>query len=331
MKKMFLFLASLSLVGTMAFAQDDYDYGDSYGEEASSAASEDEYTDVGSSEPAAEQPASDVEYKSMDDESKKTSRDDKERSLFDKKLNFGVHMGFGISMLYATEIKGVNPVTQQEVTTNYGDDLFGGAFEIGGAIAYNILNDFRLSAVAEPSLEFKMYSANLGTYNIWTTYTDDYGFDQTGWYVSDVTIDNFMVGLKLPVFIRYYPKKDLFVQLGLSFELNLSNSTSYSDEDGNEVKGLANTDLTDEDGNDKNVYKYFDVNSFVMGLNFGMGTTLAIGNMLYDAEIRLILDMNPMVKFNDDFHAYTMSKYGFKFDDSEAKSWQLQIVIKPWF
>ena len=327
MKKMFLFLASLSLAGTMAFAQDDYDYGDSYGEEASSAASEDEYTDVGSSEPAAEQPASDVEYKSMDDESKKTSRDEKERSLFDKPLNFGLHMGFGISMLYATEITGTNPATQQEVTTNYGDDLFGGAFEIGAGIAYNILESIRLSAVAEPSLEFKLYSANLGTYRIWTV--DDYGFDD--YYISDVTIDNFMVGLKLPVFIRYYPKKDLFVQLGLSFELNLTSSTSYSDEDGNEVKGLDRQDLTGDDGSDKNVYKYFDVNSFVMGLNFGMGTTLAIGNMLYDAELRLILDMNPMIKFNDDFHAYTMNRYGFQFNDSDAKSWQVQIVIKPWF
>ena len=200
MKKMFLFLASLSLAGTMAFAQDDYDYGDSYGEEASSAASEDEYTDVGSSEPAAEQPASDVEYKSMDDESKKTSRDDKERSLFDKKLNFGFHMGFGISMLYATEITGTNPANGQEVTTNYGDDLFGGAIEIGGAIAYNILDNIRLSAVAEPSLEFKLYSGDLGTYRIWTV--DDYGFDD--YYISDVTIDNFMVGLKVPVFVRYY-------------------------------------------------------------------------------------------------------------------------------
>ena len=327
MKKMFLFLASLSLVGTMAFAQDDYDYGDSYGEEASSAASEDEYTDVGSSEPAAEQPASDVEYKSMDDESKKTSRDDKERSLFDKKLNFGFHMGFGISMLYSTEITGTNPANGQEVSTNYGDDLFGGAIEIGGAIAYNILDNIRLSAVAEPSLEFKLYSGDLGTYRIWTV--DDYGFDD--YYISDVTIDNFMVGLKLPVFVRYYPKKDLFVQLGLSFELNLTSSTSYSDEDGNEVKGLDRQDLTGDDGSDKNVYKYFDVNSFVMGLNFGMGTTLAIGNMLYDAELRLILDMMPMVKFNDDFHAYTMNRYGYQFNDSDAKSWQIQIVIKPWF
>lgn len=330
MKKMFLFLASLCLVGTMAFAQDDYDYGDSYGEEASSAASEDEYTDVGSSEPAAEQPASDVEYKSMDDESKKTSRDEKERSLFDKKLNFGLHMGFGISMLYATEITGTNMLTQQEVTNNYGDDLFGGAFEIGAGIAYNILESIRLSAVAEPSLEFKLYSANLGTYRIGTTYTDDYGWDVNSYYISDVTIDNFMVGLKLPVFIRYYPKKDLFVQLGLSFELNLTNSTSYSDEDGNEVKGLEHQDLRDGE-TDKNIYKYFDVNSFVMGLNFGMGTTLAIGNMLYDAELRLILDMNPMIKLNDGFHTYTMTQYNEKYNDSDAKSWQLQIVIKPWF
>ena len=172
-----------------------------------------------------------------------------------------------------------------------------------------------------------MYSANLGTYRIWTT--DDYG-DET-YYISDVSIDNLMVGLKLPVFIRYYPQKDLYVQLGLSFELNLSSSTSYSDSDGNEIKGLAHQNLIGDDGTDKNVYKYFDVNAFVMGLNFGMGTTIALGNLLWDAEIRLILDMMPMIKFNDGFHTYTMDKYKEKYNDSDAKSWQVQIVLKPWF
>ena len=327
---MFLFLATMSLAGTMAFAQDDYDYGDSYGtEEAASTPDESSYEgSYESSAPAAaEQPASDVEYKSMDDESKKTSRDDKERSLFNNKLNFGFHMGFGISMLYATEITGTNIETQKDVANNYGDDLFGGAIEIGAGIAYSILDDIRLAAVAEPSLEFKMYSANLGTYRIWTT--DDYGYDT--YYISDVSIDNLMVGLKLPVFIRYYPQKDLYVQLGLSFELNLSSSTSYSDSDGNEIKGLAHQNLIGDDGTDKNVYKYFDVNSFVMGLNFGMGTTIALGNLLWDAEIRLILDMMPMIKFNDGFHTYTMDTYKEKYNDSDAKSWQVQIVLKPWF
>ncbi len=327
MKKMFLFLASMSLVGTMAFAQDDYDYGDDYGTEAASAS--EESTDVGSSEPAAEQPASDVEYKSMDDESKKTSRDEKERSLFDEPLTFGFHLGFGVSMLYATEICGTD-AAGTEACTNYGDDLFGGGLELGLGISYALLPSIRLALVAEPSLEFKVYSADLGTYQIGTTYTDDYGWDVNSYYISDVTLDAWMFAIKVPVFVRYYPKKDLYVQLGLSFELNLGTSVSYTDEDGNEVKGIEHQNL-DYDGSDKNVYKFFDVNSFVLGLNFGMGTTVSLGNMMADAEIRLILDMMPMTKFNDGFHDYTMNKYGYKFNDSDAKSWQVQIVLKPWF
>ena len=80
MKKMFLALAAASLVSTMAFAQDDYDYGDDYGTEASTS-SDDGYTDMDSGDKAAaeEKPASDVEYKNMD-EGKKVSRNEGEMS-----------------------------------------------------------------------------------------------------------------------------------------------------------------------------------------------------------------------------------------------------------
>lgn len=114
-----------------------------------------------------------------------------------------------------------------------------------------------------------------------------------------------------------------------------SNSTSVPpsatlDSDGNEVKGIEHQNLN-YDGSDKNVYKFFDVNSLVVALNFGMGTTVNMGNFFADAEIRFILDMTPMTKFNSDFHDYTMRKYGYKFGDSEAKAWQIQLVLKPWF
>ena len=88
--------------------------------------------------------------------------------------------------------------------------------------------------------------------------------------------------------------------------------------------------MESKDG-DKNVYRFFDVNPLVVALNFGMGTTLNMGRYFADAEIRFILDMTPMTKFNSGFHDYTMRKYGYKFGDSEAKAWQIQLVLKPWF
>ena len=101
MKKMFLLLASLSLVSTMAFAQDDYDYGDSYGtEEAASTPDEGSYES--SAPAAAEQPASDVEYKSMDDESKKTSRDESPTSpFFSRPFNMAAHVAVGFGSFWA--------------------------------------------------------------------------------------------------------------------------------------------------------------------------------------------------------------------------------------
>ena len=252
----------------------------------------------------------------------------KEPSFFDTPFNIGLHMGLGFTMLSSTEICGDSAGTK--ICNNYGDDLFGGAFEIGLAMAYNIVPSIRLGVVAEPSFEFKVYSANLGLYSIGTRYTDEYGWDYDSYYLSNVTLDAMMFALKVPVFLRYYPKKDLFVQLGFSFEFNLGTSVSYSDEDGNEVKGIEHQDLK-YNGSDKNVYKFFDVNPLVVALNFGMGTTLNMGRYFADAEIRFILDMTPMTKFNSGFHDYTMREYKCKFDDSEAKAWQIQLVLKPWF
>lgn len=339
MKKMFMILASMSLVSAMAFAQDDYDYGDGYGDDGYGASEPapappvayDEGAYDQPSAPAGEQLSSDVEYKNMD--ANQAPAEPKEPSFFDTPINVGLHMGFGFSMLSSTEICGKDTAGTKQCT-NYGDDLFGGAFEIGLAMAYNIAPSIRLGVVAEPSFEFKVYSANLGLYSIGTTYTgtDEYGWHYTydSYYLSNVTLDAMMFALKVPVFLRYYPKKDLFVQAGVSFEFNLGTSVSYSDSDGNEVKGIEHQNLN-YNGSDKNVYKFFDVNSMVVALNFGMGTTLNMGRYFADAEIRFILDMTPMTKFNSGFHDYTMTEYKCKFGDSEAKAWQIQLVLKPWF
>lgn len=339
MKKMFMILASMSLVSAMAFAQDDYDYGDGYGDDGYGASEPapappvayDEGAYDQPSEPAGEQLSSDVEYKNMD--ANQAPAEPKEPSFFDTPFNIGLHMGLGFTMLSSTEICGTD-TAGTKICTNYGDDLFGGAFEIGLAMAYNIAPSIRLGVVAEPSFEFKVYSANLGLYSIGTTYTgtDEYGWHYTydSYYLSNVTLDAMMFALKVPVFLRYYPKKDLFVQAGVSFEFNLGTSVSYSDSDGNEVKGIEHQNLN-YNGSDKNVYKFFDVNSMVVALNFGMGTTLNMGRYFADAEIRFILDMTPMTKFNSGFHDYTMTEYKCKFGDSEAKAWQIQLVLKPWF
>ncbi|MBR4784999.1 MAG: outer membrane beta-barrel protein [Fibrobacter sp.] len=335
MKKMFMFLASMSLVGTMAFAQDDYDYGDGYGDDgygSSEPAPAPPVYDEGAYEqpsaPAGEQlGATDVEYKNMD--ANKAPVEEKEPYFLDTPFSIGLHLGLGFSMLSSTEICGKD-TTGASQCTNYGDDLLGGAFEIGAAVSYAVAPNLGLAVVAEPSFEFKVYSANLGLYSIGTTYTDEYGWDYDSYYLSNVTLDAMMFALKVPVFLRFYPKKDLFVQLGVSFEFNLGTSVSYSDEDGHEVKGIEHQDLN-YNGSDKNVYKFFDVNSTVVALNFGMGTTVHMGNYFADAEIRFILDMTPMTKFNGGFHDYTMKTYGYKFEDSEAKAWQIQLVLKPWF
>lgn len=335
MKKMFMILASMSLVSTMAFAQDDYDYGDGYGDDGYGASEPapappvayDEGAYDQPSEPAGEQLSSDVEYKNMD--ANQAPAEPKEPSFFDTPFNIGLHMGLGFTMLSSTEICGTDTAGTKQCT-NYGDDLFGGAFEIGLAMAYNIAPSIRLGVVAEPSFEFKVYSANLGLFAFDSGYEDEWGDYHYSTYLSNVTLDAMMFALKVPVFLRYYPKKDLFVQLGFSFEFNLGTSVSYSDSDGNEVKGIEHQDLN-YDGSDKNVYKFFDVNSMVVALNFGMGTTLNMGRYFADAEIRFILDMTPMTKFNNGFHDYTMEKYGYKFGDSEAKAWQIQLVLKPWF
>ena len=335
MKKMFMILASMSLVSAMAFAQDDYDYGDGYGDDGYGASEPapappvayDEGAYDQPSAPAGEQLSSDVEYKNMD--ANQAPAEPKEPSFFDTPFNIGLHMGLGFTMLSSTEICGTDTAGTKQCT-NYGDDLFGGAFEIGLAMAYNIVPSIRLGVVAEPSFEFKVYSANLGLFGFESGYEDEWGDYQRSTYWTNVTLDALMFALKVPVFLRYYPKKDLFVQLGFSFEFNLGTSVSYSDEDGHEVSGFSERDLECKDG-DKNVYRFFDVNPLVVALNFGMGTTLNMGRYFADAEIRFILDMTPMTKFNSGFHDYTMRKYGYKFGDSEAKAWQIQLVLKPWF
>ena len=135
MKKMFMFLASMSLVGTMAFAQDDYDYGDGYGDEGYGSSEPAPAPPVAYDEGAYEQPAepageqlgsSDVEYKSMD--ANQAPAEPKEPSFFDTPINVGLHMGFGFSMLSSTEICGKDTAGTKQCT-NYGDDLFGGAFD----------------------------------------------------------------------------------------------------------------------------------------------------------------------------------------------------------
>lgn len=335
MKKMFMFLASMSLVGTMAFAQDDYDYGDGYGDDgygSSEPAPAPPVYDEGAYEqpsaPAGEQlGATDVEYKNMD--ANKAPVEEKEPYFLDTPFSIGLHLGLGFTMLSSTEIYGTD-TTGAKHTNNYGDDLLGGAFEIGAGVSYAVAPNLGLAVVAEPSFEFKVYSANLGRFWIGDYYEDEYGYSQGYSYLSNVTLDAMMFALKVPVFLRFYPKKDLFVQAGVSFEFNLGTSVSFSDEDGKEIKGLSEDALISE-GTDKNVYRFFDVNSMVVALNFGMGTTVHMGNYFADAEIRFILDMTPMTKFNSGFHDYTMKKYGFKYSDSEAKAWQIQLVLKPWF
>ena len=240
MKKMFLFLAAASLVSATAFAQDDYDYGeDDYGSSESASASDDGYTDMGSEEKASEeQSSSDVEYKSMDDESKKTSRNEGEGgSVFDKPYNLGWSFGAGLSGLFSTEVCIPNIPGSCD---DYGGDLFGGAVEFGGSLNYHF-NNF-LSFIAEANIDLRFYMTDLGQFYI-NSY-DDYGYYSS--YYSNVSLDALVIGLQVPVLARYNFTPTIFAEAGLQLELNLGTSISFSDEDGTEISGMTEEMMGDK-------------------------------------------------------------------------------------
>ena len=311
MKKMFLFLAAASLVSATAFAQDDYDYGDDYGSSESTSASDDGYTDMGSGdESASDNSGSDVDYKSMDDESKKTSRNEGEGgSLFDKPYNLGWNAGLGFGGFFSTEV--CAPAWNE--CDDYGGDLFGGSFEFGGSINYHF-NNF-LSLVAEANIDLRVYMADLGRFYI--RGQDEYGWDS--YYESNVSLDVMVFGLQVPVLARYNFTPTIFAEAGLQLELNLGKSISFSDEDGTEVVGI-----TDQDMGDKVIYKYFDTNGFVASLVIGGGTTLDVGKFFTDVGVRIIFDVMPYIKLDPMF-----TNAGW--DQSSAKSWQIQFYMNPWF
>lgn len=306
---MFLFLAAASLVSATAFAQDDYDYGEDYGSSESAPASEDGYTDMGSSdESTSDNSGSDVEYKSMDDESKKTSRTEGEGgSVFDKPYNLGWNVGVGFSGFFSTEVCD-NVI--HTLCTDYGGDLFGGAMEFGGSLNYHFNNN--LSLIAEANIDIRIYMTNLGSFNIDDGY---YG------YSSDVTLDAFVFGLQVPVLARYNFTPTIYAEAGLQLELNLGTGISFSDEDGTEVTGM-----TERMMGDKWVYNYFDVNGFVASIVIGGGTTIDVGKFYTDVGVRVIIDFLPYIKLDDGF---TIS--GYPFEESSAKSWQIQFYMNPWF
>lgn len=311
MKKMFLFLAAASLVSATAFAQDDYDYGDDYGSSESTSASDDGYTDMGSGdESASDNSGSDVDYKSMDDESKKTSRNEGEGgSLFDKPYNLGWNAGLGFGGFFSTEL--CNPTFN--VCDDYGGDLFGGAFEFGGSINYHFTNF--LSLIAEANIDLRVYMADLGVFDLYGT--DDYGYGS--YYSSNVSLDVLVFGLQVPVLARYNFTPTIYAEAGLQFELNLGSSISFSDEDGVDVSGIS-----DKDMGDKVIYKYFHANSFVGSIVVGGGTTIDVGKFFTDVGVRIIIDFLPYIKLDDIF-------VNAGWEQSSAKSWQIQFYMNPWF
>ena len=317
MKKMFLFLAAASLVSATAFAQDDYDYGDDYGSSESASASDDGFTDMGSGdESASDNSGSDVDYKSMDDESKKTSRNEGEGgSLFDKPYNLGWNAGLGFGGFFSTEVCNPTLAAQRgySVCDDYGGDLFGGSFEFGGSINYHFTNF--LSLIAEANIDLRFYMTDLGQFYI--RGTDDYGYTTS--YYSNVSLDALVIGLQVPVLARYNFTPTIYAEAGLNLELNLGTSISFSDEDGTEVTGM-----TEEMMGDKWIYNYFDVNGFVAGIVLGGGTTLDVGKFFTDVGVRIIIDLMPYVKLDDMF-----TNVGW--EQSSAKSWQIQFYMNPWF
>lgn len=269
MKKMFLALAAASLVSTMAFAQDDYDYGDDYGTEASTS-SDDGYTDMDSGDKPAEQPASDVEYKSMDDKDKKVSRNEGEMSsIFDRQYNLGARISLGLADFYNTP-KTVNPETGVEEDAMKG--WMGVQVALGFIFNYHINNMF--SIVPELNFEVRDYFSEADGY--WAVY-DDYGY--FAGYANDVQYNLRQFNLNIPVMVRYNPTPQIFIEAGAAFSVNL-----YAD--------YALT--SDEYGIDETLDDW-ECSSTAFALQFGAGYTLGIGNNKFgDIGARFVLDMTKL-------------------------------------
>jgi hypothetical protein len=304
MKKMFLALAAASLVSTMAFAQDDYDYGDDYGTEASTS-SDDGYTDMDSGDKPAEQPASDVEYKSMDDKDKKVSRDEGTKpAFFDKPFNMAGHIGFGYGSFWSVPEQYDNKAWRDamQVDANPYDEWLG----IG--VSFGIAFNYRFTELLSASPEF-----NFGVRGFFRTLDSYYDW----WYGTVVNIDEnlFMFDIEIPLLLRVMPTHQFYLEAGpqLSVKLTSQHSISYSDAStGEELESYG-------DGS-------WDCSTFFAALVLGGGATLDIDGKLFDLGLRFIMDMTKLQKDDSDM----LDLDGSTFKD-ETKMWVIQIVVKYWF
>lgn len=302
MKKMFLALVVAGFASTMAFAQDDYDYGDDYGTEASSG--DDGFTDVSGDEaaPAAEAPATDVEYKSMD-EGKKVSRDEGAKpAFFEKPFNMAGHIAMGIGSFWNSPDMFDNADWRQAygMDTNPYNEWLGYSVAFGMAFNYRFIDI--LSVSPEINLGIRGFVRNLDSYYSWR-----YGY-------VDVNENLFMLDLELPILARVMPTHQMYFEAGPQFSLKLvgTHSIDYVDEDGNTI---------DSDANGS-----WDCASFFVTLIVGGGATVDLDGNLFDIGLRLVLDMTRLEKNETEY----MDINGGTFKD-ETKMWTIQLVVKYWF
>lgn len=288
MKKMFLAFVVAGLASTMAFAQDDYDYGDD-----SAASSDDGFTDVGSNESAAESaPASDVEYKSMDDKDKKVSRNEGEMaSLFDRQFNIGGKLSLGYAGFWNKQMNvTVDPITGATTETDPFKGWMGVQGSLGVIFNYHI-NSF-LSIVPEFTFEIRNYFSDADGY-YYVTYTDAYGYPASGW-ADDVQYNLRQYNILVPVMVRYNPTPELYIEAGASIAINLGAEFALT----SDAYGIDQT----EDS-----WECEDMNYAVA---FGAGYTLSLGNNKFgDIGGRVSLDLNGLEKENN------------------TRAWSFQLII----
>lgn len=302
---MFLFLAAASLVSATAFAQDDYDYGEDYGSSESAPASEDGYTDMGSSdESTSDNSGSDVEYKSMD-EGKKVSRDEGTKpAFFDRPFNMAAHIAVGYGSFWNTPDQYDNAEWRKayEVDSNPYDEWLGYSVAFGMAFNYRFMN--MLSVSPEINLGIRGFVRNLDSY---------YSY----WYDTYVEVneDIFMFDIELPILLRVMPTQQMYFEAGPQFTLKLvaNHSVDYIDSYTDE------TIYSDAKGS-------WECATFFASLVIGGGATLDLDGKLFDIGLRFIMDMTKLEKDDTDM----LDLDGSTFKD-ETKMWTLQLVVKYWF
>ncbi len=300
MKKSFLSAAALVLtMGLSAYAQDDYeDY--AYDEGVAESAPEG-YSEV-SDDAELEADASTARSRIDEEKSAKAeaaAASASESSSDFKPLQYGVHLGVGVSGTYGSEEV---PVFRGYSVERYGDPFagfIGVNLDLGGVVSYRINKMFGVNA--ELNFHFVDYfkESEVWGIEVWDSYY--------GSYVTEPVDENMITaGISIPVMARLYPTSGSYAELGAQLNLNLVGKFS-----------LDNTDYDyNEDMGD------WKVETVGFGVVVGGGVIVTAGTTRMELGARVVVDLT---RIEADEPVFDANNESWR-PPVEAKGWHVQLV-----